>query len=407
VVKTLTLLALLLTGVSSSAGTPLCRAEVVLEPARAFVGQPVLHRVRIEQQRDVLELRWETSLSFPALRAEPLLGPGGPPERSATTQTTEERRVLFPARAGRLRLPPARIACESADRIESAEVPAAELLAEEPPLEGRPAGWSGLIGPVEIAAYATPDRVALGESVSISVTVRGATNVWAAPITLAGAFPPDVAELFERPPELARDMGRELVLRSYRSFDLVPRRAGALVIPELRVPYFDPTTGRYAEARTPALALEVSGRRDPGAMPPPDEPAARRQPAGSSWLLAAGVASGLALGFWLGLARRGRRHARRGAGPEEQAGALLTLRAALASGDATAAAAAAARLLRFALEPELPGARTLAAEELAGRAPRGREPTLALLLALEGARFRGGDPAALLALAREAEALGR
>ncbi len=402
--------ALLGIAASASAAAPLCRVEIVLEPARAFVGQPVLHRARIEQQHDVLELRWETSLSFPAFRSEPLLGPGGPPERSATTQTTEERRVLLPARAGRLRLPPARLVCESAGRIETAEVPGAELLAEEPPVAGRPAGWSGLIGPVELSLYATPDHVALGESVSISVTVRGATNVWAAPVTLAGAFPPDVAELFERPPELARDMGRELVLRSYRSFDLVPHRAGTLAIPELSVPYFDPATGRYAQARTPALTLEVSERTDPTAPPLPDEPTAPAQPVGSSWLAAACVALaiGLAAGFGLGRrARARRRQTLPAATPEERAGALASLRAALASGAVDAAAAAAARVLRLALEPELPGARSLAAEELAAHAPRGHEARLALLLRLERARFGSGDPGALLALAREAEALGR
>ena len=255
-----TLAALLVLGGLASvarAGAPLCHAEVVLAAPRAFVGEPLLHRVRITQRREVVDLRWETSLSFPALRVEPILGPGGPPEESADGQVIEERRVLFPARAGRLALPAARIACESAGRVETAAVPATELLAEEPPREGRPDGWAGLIGPVEVTSHVTPDRVELGESVSIVVTVRGATNVWAAPVSFADAFPTEVAELFERPPELTRDMGRTLVLHSYRSFDLVPRRAGALAIPELRIAYFDPGSRRYAEARAPAIPIEV------------------------------------------------------------------------------------------------------------------------------------------------------
>ena len=322
-------------------------------------------------------MRWETSLSFPAFRVEQILGPGGPREHTETTETIEERRMLFPRAGGRLALPAARIACESATRVETAEVPASELVVEEPPSEGRPAGWAGLIGPVEITVYATPDRVALGESVSVAVTVSGATNVWAAPIALAGAFPPEVAEVFERPAELARDMGRTLGLRSYRTFDVVPRRAGVLELPELRVAYFDPATRRYAEARAPAIPLEVSGR-GAGAARPPRGSRAEAEPAagtGASTLAAAGVALGLGLGagYWLG--RRGR-PGRRGAAPAASArdewSARESLDAALARSDAAAAAAAATRVLRLGLERALPGARSLAVEELAAaRAARG------------------------------------
>ncbi len=390
---------------AAGAEAPLCRAQVVLASPRAFVGQPVLHRVRIEQRREVIDMRWETSLSFPAFRVEQILGPGGPGEHTETTETIEERRVLFPARAGRLALPAARVACESATRLETAEVPASELVAEEPPSEGRPPGWAGLIGPVEITAYATPDRVTLGESVSVAVTVTGATNVWAAPIALAGAFPPEVAEVFERPAELARDMGRTLGLRSYRAFDVVPRRAGVLELPELRVAYFDPATRRYAEARAPAIRIEVSDRSGGGVTPAEGEPAeAERAPsAGPGVLAAAGLALGLGLGagFWLG--RRGRPR-RRGAAPAaaEVWSARASLDSALARGDAAAAAAAATRALRLGLERSLPGARSLAVEELAARASREAQPTVALLARLEQARFTGADPAALLEFAREA-----
>jgi hypothetical protein len=391
----------------AAAEPPLCRAEVLLEPARAFVGQPVLHRVRIEQRREVVDMRWETSLSFPAFRAERLLGPGGPRERSATHEISEERRVLFPARAGRLALPAARIACESAGRVETAEVPAAELIAEEPPAEGRPDGWAGLIGPVELSVYATPDRVALGESISLAVTVQGETNVWAAPV--AFSFPPDVAELFERPSELARDMGRTLRLRGYRSFDLVPHRAGTLEIPELRVAWFDPKARRYGESRAPALRVEVSGRKRAEPAAPGGEPTAPGQP-GRGWLpaTAAGLAlaAGLAAGFWLGRRPRRRRAAVLRAADERPA-AREALAAALARDDGAGAAAAAARLLRLDLERALPGARARDVEDLAAAAPPALADAVALLARLERARFGGADPAALLALAREAERQGR
>jgi hypothetical protein len=400
VVRTLAA-ALALFAAAPGAGEPLCRAEVSVEPAHAFVGEPVLHRVRITQHREVVEMRWETSLSFPAFRAERILGPSGP-RAEADVETTEERRVLFPARAGRLALPAARIACESAARVETAEVPAAEVVAEEPPAEGRPPGWEGLIGPVELSVHATPDRVALGGSVSLAVSVQGGTNVWAAPI--AFRLPPDVAEVFERPSELSRDMGRSLGLRWYRTFDVVPRRAGVLEIPELRVAWFDPRARRWGETRAQAVRIEVAERTEaaPAAWEDaPSTPAEAAEPGRLAWAAAAlalGAATGLGIGF--GLRRRPR-----GAPPgpiasaEERVAARAALERALASGDGAAAAAAAARLLRLALEPELPGARSLAAEELAGRGPLAER-----LARLERARFAGAPGAELLALAREAAA---
>ena len=426
--RALLALALLAVAPAGAAGeAPLCRAEVVLEPARAFVGEPVLHRVRIVQRREVVDMRWETSLSFPAFRAERILGPGGPREQGTATETIEERRVLFPARAGRLALPAARIACESASRVETAEVPAAALVAEEPPAEGRPVGWAGLIGPVEVSVHATPDHVALGESVSLAVTVQGETNVWAAP--LAFSFAPDVAELFERPSELGRDMGRSLRLRWYRSFDLVPRRAGVLEVPELRVAWFDPKTRRWAEARAPAISIVVSERKlaTPGerklaapaerklgapAEPAPDVPPAAGRPARTGRLAAAalalGAVLGLGAGLWLG--RRRSRSQRPVPAPvrgEERDDVRAALRGALARGDADGAAGAAARLLRLDLEPALPGARSLAAEELAAAAPGALAGAVALLARLERARFADAEPAALLELAREAERAAR
>jgi hypothetical protein len=406
VVRARAALAALWLAAPAGADTPLCRAEVRLEPERAFVGQPVLHRLRIEVRRDVADWRWETSLSFPAFRAERILGPGGPPERGAEHEVVEERRVLFPARAGRLSLPPARLACESPSRLESVEVPAAALVAEEPPLEGRPPDWAGLVGPVEVTVYATPDRIALGESVSVSVSVEGTGNVWTAPVALA--LPPGAAEVFERPSELARDMGRVLTFRAYRSFDVVPRRAGSLTLPELRVAWFDPERRRYAESRAPAVEIRVEERAAGAAAPGPaaEAPAAARAPARTPrWAPAAALGLALAAGgaaLWL--RRRGSR-ARAGAGGAGEArAAQAALDAALAAGDAAAAAGAAARALRLALEAELPGARSLAVEELEARAPGAR---VALLARVERARFAGAAPDELLALAREAAAADR
>jgi hypothetical protein len=375
-----------LTATSASAEPPLCRASLILEPSEAFVGQPVLHRVQIERRRDVVDLRWETNPSFPAFRAEWIPSRTSPGPSEGTT-LLEERRVLFAGRAGSLALPRAQLICESADRLERVPLPATELVAREPPEAGRPSDWQGLIGPVDVSLRVTPDRVALGESASVSVIVTGETNVWAAPMPLSGAFGDGAAELFDRPAELARDSGLRLVLRRYFGFDLVPRRVGTLAIPEIRIPYFDPETGRYEAARAAALEIAVTPAVKEREHLETAAPAATPAPAGGtepgmpwwSWLAGAGVLAG-ALWGWRHLSASGE------AAPRDS---LARLREALAAGEPEPAAASAARALREALEAALPGAKAREWEALLGR--------------LDAARFGGAEPELLLALAREAE----
>lgn len=387
---------------SAAAQPPLCSARLLLEPSDAFVGQPVLHRVQIERRRDVADLRWETNPSFPAFRAEWIPSRTGPGASEGTT-LLEERHVLFPARAGTLALPGAQLICESADRIERIALPAAEYVAREPPEAGRPSDWQGLIGPVEVSLRVTPERVGLGESASVTVVVQGETNVWAAPMPLSGAFAAGDAELFDRPAELARDSGLHLALRRYFGFDLVPRRTGTLTIPEIRIPYFDPETGRYEAARAPALEISVTApgheeEAGEAASPAAVAPTAEVPDPKTPWGLLFAGAGALAAAFWIWRRRLDL------SGETGRVASLEPLRAALAAGGPEEAAASAAHTLREALEVALPGARDLAPEELTAVAgdPETRE-RVALLVRLEAARFGAADPEVLLALAREAE----
>ncbi|MEN8158872.1 MAG: hypothetical protein ABFS41_02235 [Myxococcota bacterium] len=394
-----------LTGAAGAgAEPPLCSARRVLEPSEAFVGQPVLQRVLIERRHDVTDVRWEVTPSYPALRDE-WIPTRTLPGSSEATKLQDERRVLFPARAGTLLLPAAQLVCESAERMERISLAATSVVVHEPPAAGRPATWTGLIGPVEVRLRVTPDRITLGEAATISVVVQGETNVWVAETPLRGAFAVDEAELFERPAELARDTGRGLVLRRYFGFDLVPRRAGRLTVPEVRLPYFDPVGGRYEEARAPAVAVTVvAAAPTAGAVEEPRPlPAATRPPGtdtGIPWLLVLAGAAALAAAGWAW-----RRRARRAREPDGGI-RLDTLRDALGEGDIERAAAAATRALREALEPALPGALSRAVEELGEAAAAGDAGTrerVALLARLEAARFGAGGRETLLALAREAE----
>src|SRR5690606_26023523 len=89
---------------------PACLAETTLDPPRAVVGQQVLYRVRILRREGAAGLRWMQPLSFPSFRAEWLPGRSPDPRIAgigAGRIVFEERRALFPARAGTLAIPPA------------------------------------------------------------------------------------------------------------------------------------------------------------------------------------------------------------------------------------------------------------------------------------------------------------
>jgi hypothetical protein len=384
-----------------SGSTPLCVASVELDPARAHPGQPVHWRLRVLAREGVGDLDWEEPPAFPGLRAERLAtrAPGGRVERDGEVyEVREDERALFAERAGRVVLPAARLLCrargpagELAARVATPEAVLEVLPFPEP---GRPPGFGGLVGPLSLRRHVTPESVALGQGVRVAVTLQGAGNLWDAP---EPELPPEAlagAEVFRRPAELELERGAQLVVRHRFAFDLVPRREGVLRIPELAWSYYDPAAGRYGEAALPAVEVRVAPAAPASASTPrareqraSDETDAAPEPAGRLRAVAALTLGAALLAAWAaarGPLRRRHREARR-----EAAGALAE--AERAKGDRDAELAALSRALRAAL-----AARGIALdgppEAAAGArlAPAARE-ALAVLAALERARF---DPSA-------------
>jgi hypothetical protein len=390
--------ALLVLGGAAPARTapPRCEAEAAVEPARGFVGQQLHYHLRILRRRDVGTLEWATPLSFPTFRSEWLPGVTGEArvEREGETWLVfVERRALFPAHPGLLRIPGAALRCVSPDGEEIVPIPALEVQVDELPAEGRPGRFGGLLGPIELTAAVTPSRVALGETLRVSVLLRGDTNLWDADSPRAALEAAGV-DVFERPPELARDAGRALRLRRYLHYDLVPRRAGVIRLGELRIPYFDPAARRYGEARAQLAPIEVreasAAPALPGlrAEPRPPAPAAPAQPLRrlALALAAAGALAAAATFVWWR-----RRPAAPASAAQQIERWLAEARAAEARRDREAAAAAGARALRAALRAEA----GLSTEEILQRLPaEGPARDAGRLLAeIERARFAGGGPA--------------
>ncbi|HEX2486322.1 MAG TPA: hypothetical protein VHQ66_13525 [Myxococcota bacterium] len=386
---------------------PRCVVEATLDRAQAFVGEQLHYHVRVLRRPDATHA-WEVPLAFPRARAEWLvglaaggaLGPIGSPHRIGLS----EHRAVFPAHPGPLRIEGASVRCTSLDGDEIVPVPAVEATIEPLPEAGRPELFSGLVGPVRWSASLTPERVTLGGSARLSVVAIGSGNTWLAPSPVAQlAATPDV-EVLERRRELARDAGRELVWRRYFAFDVVPRRAGPLALPELRLVHFDPAARAYAEARIalPALDVRESQAASSAGAARPRATADASHARAQRWLPAALGAAALAAAALLAVAALRRRTRR--ARPAPTRGVddwLREAHGARARGDADATAAAAARALEGALEGSPPGAWAESARALLARIERGRfapgaeRPALAEVDALLAARPRAaGRPRA-------------
>ena len=214
------------------------------------------------------------------------------------------------------------------------------------PEAGRPANFTGLIGPVTAESSLERERVSVGEGVVLSLVVSGRQTDL---VTRPNLQVPGV-QLY--PKDDTSAAGK----RTFR-WDVVPAAAGAITIPALSVPYFDPAGKAYRQATTRTLTLTVlPGRsRDLGAvgarpvdaaapavapvttvtMPTPRHGQAAPRPAG--WW--AGAAFGgafvlsLGTGWWLRraprAAHRGRALRRAGQDPAALTAALAALRPAL------------------------------------------------------------------------------
>lgn len=385
------LLGLLVCALEARAAPPACRAEVLLEPPRAMLGEQVLYRVRVLRRDEVVRVDWAQPPVFPSARAEAL-----PPEPRADVRLEgvayhvhDEVRALFPERAGALRLGGAALRCElEAGDAQQVPVPEVELTVEALPEAGRPPDFAGLVGPLLLHLTVTPERVELGQAVRVAVLARGSGNLW----LLEQPFPEGAfgsAEVFERPAELVFERGNALFLRQHLALDVVPREAGSLRVPALEISYFDPVRDTYRVATTEEVQVLVEKR---AAVPRMESQAPTRQVptaegARGGWLvpLAAALAAGAGVAAW-----RWRRRA-----ADATAQALQAAAAARRGGDLDAEQRELSRALRSALARYAPQTSALGAEELAALPdlPAPARAAANLLQALERARFERGAPA--------------
>lgn len=227
------------------------------------------------------------------------------------------RKALFPNRPGTLTIGAAhaRVAVRrlSFDFFDSpfGESPPVERTSAPVSLACRPKpGEPDLpVGTLALKASLDRTRVAAGSALTLTAQLSGDGR-------LAGVSPPPLeipgARISEPESRLTVKRGAER-FSSVRTWQWIvtPETPGALSIPAIRLPVFDPTAGRRIELASAPLRAAVDA---PAAVPAPpatvvsSAPAAAPPPASTGLPAVAGIVAAaaalLGLGFWAGRRRR-------------------------------------------------------------------------------------------------------
>lgn len=191
--------------------------------------------------------------------------------------TVSFKKVLIPRVAGVLTLPPATVACQAvAPGRRSQHDPFADLFGNDPflrrnayetaitpsntpkltvrplPSEGKPAGFTGLVGNYRLVASATPTEVQVGDPITLTVQVSG-------PHLKRVELPPLGEQLpaadFKVPAEMAPGELGELLKTFTQTIRVA--RAGVPEIPKLTLSFFNSDSGRYESAVSEPIPLRV------------------------------------------------------------------------------------------------------------------------------------------------------
>ncbi|MGN0866691.1 MAG: BatD family protein [Oligosphaeraceae bacterium] len=145
---------------------------------------------------------------------------------------------------------------------------AVTLEVEDFPQEGRPDGFSGLLGPIQITAAVDQTTPRVGDPIQLTLRLRGDN------LSPQSPLPPWEKELeslpafkcFGNDPVLPEQDGSLLIQRTLR-----PLQPGPQEIPAIPIPFYDPVRGQYGIAVSEPILLQV--QKSEGAAVPVPSPA--------------------------------------------------------------------------------------------------------------------------------------
>lgn len=263
--------------------------------ARVHVGEPLLVTWSLWTQASVTGLEFAEAPSWAGFWVEDLSGPkpGEVPKGERATGPDGEpyqkfdifRKLVFPAKAGKLTIPATTIRLGIPRRSGSFfdPTPVVETVEKKTkPLEvvvdGLPdaPGFSGAVGRFRFSASLDRPTLPLGEAATLRVELSGTGNLkWlekGPELAISGArvYPPtSKADLSTTESGISGTRRWEYVV--------VPETVGALDVPAIPFSWFDPSAGKLVTAESPALRIDVTpgGAGAAQALAPTSQPSAR------------------------------------------------------------------------------------------------------------------------------------
>ncbi len=241
--------------------------RATIAPDTVYVGQQANYTLTVRIPADVRQ-RLRRNPEFVPPEARAMLAYDLPPTKvDPTADGPEEhvfRRALFPLTPGRYNIPASRLTYAlpqspsffSREEERTLRSEPLAFVAIDPPLRGRPAGWSGAVGRWGASVRVDGTAARVGDPFVLTLRVSGTGNATLLPrpgLTLAWA---DIVPEDER---VALD-STPTTLGGAKEFSwlVTPREAGTRVVPVIEYVFFDPATRGYEIARSSPVSLRIA-----------------------------------------------------------------------------------------------------------------------------------------------------
>jgi hypothetical protein len=237
--------------------------EVSVDNAQPYVGQQVRYTFRLFDavaldnplyEPPTFEGFWRVDLGDVLQFSQVING--------QTYNVTELRTTLFPTRSGEIVIDPSRLVLPATVfEAERSTVSNALTVQVRPLPDGAPVGFTGAVGQFTMDARLDRDRVPVGESITLELTIRGDGNVEQMPALVIAS--PDGWRMVENPPlyQAAVEDG-VLIGRKTFAFVLIAEVAGSAQFDPITLHYFDPLSATYRQIGTGSIAIAATANPD-------------------------------------------------------------------------------------------------------------------------------------------------
>ena len=255
-------------------------AKISLAKQSFYVGEVAPMEVRLYLDASA---RWE-NLSMPTLNGDgfTMRSFGKPTKRNVqlggkTYLLVTFSTVITPGKAGKISIGPVPVNLEVSKpgrrrqdfgfgfpgfdpfeprEAQSVSAPELEILVKPLPVEGRPRDFSGAIGKFEFSAEGTPERVKVGEPLSMKLTIKGSGNFDR--IGLPPLAKPDGWTTYSAKEAFSGNEGSGS--EGVKTFELpVTPTVAKTAMPVFAFSFFDPEAEKYVTLQSSTVPLTVEG----------------------------------------------------------------------------------------------------------------------------------------------------